>query len=534
MLLVLVVIFLLSVTAYNFSQRMLTEYEAAVLHAHDVQTRLLADAGVEYVATLLANRQQPEYENLYHQPQLFRGVEVSTADPSAPRGRFTILTPMITSDGQSTVRYGLLDESAKLNLNKLLKLSLTEDQQRDMLLALPGMTEEIADALLDWLDEDDNPRLYGVETDYYESLSPGYPCRNGPLTSLEELLLVRGVTPELLYGEDANRNGWLDPSENDGEVSLPYDNADGVLDLGWSAYLTIYSRELNLQTDGNQRINLNNGILTDLYDQLAAEFDEDVAKYIVAFRMSGPKDQRPTDSGSSTSLATSTTRGQQQQAQQQVVQGLASAAAQAVSAPGGKVTRGGLDLTGGAKYTIKSVWELIDSRCDAMVDGVQQTLTSPWSSSSSDLASLLPTIYDKLTVTPDLFIEGRINILQARPEILAGLPGMTDEVLAAIQHAQSITDLSAPSSTSTTQQTTGWLFLEGYVDIWTMRDLDPLITAGGDVFRAQVLGFLEPRGPVARVEAVIDGTQQPPRVVFYRDLSDLGRGYARDLLLGTP
>ena len=56
------------------------------------------------------------------------------------------------------------------------------------------MTPDVADAIVDWLDMDSSPRPYGAEDDYYTALSPPYHCKNGPLDSLEELLLVRGVT----------------------------------------------------------------------------------------------------------------------------------------------------------------------------------------------------------------------------------------------------------------------------------------------------------------------------------------------------
>ena len=64
-------------------------------------------------------------------------------------------------------------------------------------------------------------------------------------------------------------------------------------------------------------------------------------------------------------------------------------------------------------------------------------------------------------------------------------------------------------------------------DLETMRELDPFLTARGDVYRAQVLGFFDGNGPVHRQEAIIDGTQIPPRVVWQRDLNELGRGYSR-------
>jgi hypothetical protein len=47
---------------------------------------------------------------------------------------------------------------------------------------------------------------------------------------VDEVRLVYGATLEILYGEDVNRNGILDPNENDGDVTLPLDNADGRID----------------------------------------------------------------------------------------------------------------------------------------------------------------------------------------------------------------------------------------------------------------------------------------------------------------
>src|SRR5262249_35407736 len=111
-----------------------------------------------------------------------------------------------------------------------------------------GMTEEIANSILNWMDPSGNVRSPGADASYYSSLNPPYRMKNGPLDSLEELLLVKGVTPQLLFGNDKNRNGVLDPDEDDGS---------GQCNIGWSAYLTVYSREVNVDSEGNLRINVN-------------------------------------------------------------------------------------------------------------------------------------------------------------------------------------------------------------------------------------------------------------------------------------
>ena len=64
-----------------------------------------------------------------------------------------------------------------------------------------GLTAgEVADAILDWRDPDDETRLNGVESDYYLGLSQPYGAKNAPLDSLDELRLIKGVTEEMYFG----------------------------------------------------------------------------------------------------------------------------------------------------------------------------------------------------------------------------------------------------------------------------------------------------------------------------------------------
>lgn len=65
----------------------------------------------------------------------------------------------------------------------------------------PEEARAIIDALIDWLDPDDEESEFGAESGYYRSLAAPYECRNGPVAEVAELLLVKGITPRLLYGE---------------------------------------------------------------------------------------------------------------------------------------------------------------------------------------------------------------------------------------------------------------------------------------------------------------------------------------------
>ena len=146
----------------------------------------------------------------------------------------------------TTREYALADESSKLNLNTA---------TADMLKLLPGMTDDLAAAIVEW-----RTAASGTTTGTTSgATTSSSTVKQGPFESIEELALVAGATREMLYGEDANLNGVLDASEDDNDKSLPADNSDGKLDPGILEYLTVFSRESNKQSDGTtDRVNIAN------------------------------------------------------------------------------------------------------------------------------------------------------------------------------------------------------------------------------------------------------------------------------------
>jgi hypothetical protein len=78
-----------------------------------------------------------------------------------------------------------------------------------------------------------------------------------------------------------------------------------------------------------------------------------------------------------------------------------------------------------------------------------------------------------------------------------------------------------------------WLLTDGIVELDQMKKLMALVTTGGSVYRAQVVGFYDAEGPADRFEVVIDATQTPPIVRRRWELRDLGPGYSREVL-GVP
>jgi type II secretory pathway component PulK len=109
--------------------------------------------------------------------------------------------------------------------------------------------------------------------------------------SLDELFADAGLSTLLLYGEDVNFNLRLDPNEDDGDVSWPPDDANSQLDLGLQQYLTLVTYDLNVDSGGQPRANLNNA-KADLsqYGLPAATL-----RYVAALRQAGRQLASPAD-----------------------------------------------------------------------------------------------------------------------------------------------------------------------------------------------------------------------------------------------
>ena len=98
-------------------------------------------------------------------------------------------------------------------------------------------------------------------------------------------MLVRGVTPQLLFGADVNRNGIIDAGEMEQSGAALTDTES--ITTGWAGQLTLYSKENNVTAEGLPRVNLNEEDMQTLYDSLAAVLPEEWAMFIVAYRQNG-------------------------------------------------------------------------------------------------------------------------------------------------------------------------------------------------------------------------------------------------------
>jgi competence ComEA-like helix-hairpin-helix protein len=237
-----------------------------------VQAHYLALAGVEKAKALIfheAAARKKAVKN--HSGELYSSAD-QLRDVEFGRGKFRVIRQGSRDEGNQLV-YGISDEESRLNINALGPQELTK---------LQDLRPEVAAAIQDWKDGDDSPTPGGAERDYYASLKPPYIPRNKAFQTIRELLLVQGVTPELLLGEDANCNGLLDPEENDGDENPPADNKNNSLEAGWSGLFTVNSEVANRNAAGNPRVNVQTASESELTG--VPGITQEIAKAIVAYR----------------------------------------------------------------------------------------------------------------------------------------------------------------------------------------------------------------------------------------------------------
>ena len=548
---VLIVIVLLMLSVFTFSKFMMAQRRASDMTLRQTQVRLLAESGVEYLRAMLLKDQWTllELGGLYDNPDEFcghivtdgtiamtgfaAGTQVSLGNIDfRDVGRFTVIAPALSEDGMlfgEQIRYGIEDESSKINLRWVLQADIdSPGTGRTVLMRFPGVTEEIADSILDWLDDSSyEPREYGAKDEYYTMLGPPYYCRNGIPDSLDELLLVRGVTPKLLYGIDWNRNGVIDPGEPS-EYSLDeYDVIDGSLNLGLISYLTLDSRESMLTPDGlYYKINVNMDDLTELQELLEERFEDypGYAAAIISYR-------------------------QQLEQAAQNPGGTNPENANLGDVLSAMLTGGGTGITN-TSGKVKSLMEFV---------GVQG---SPFENDPYEIEEYMPVLYDNLT-TSDTPIVGRININQASRTVLEVLTAREDDLSDAALFAGEAADMMGGTSFSQMDMQEiiegilaerisdpyqialeapemnypFWIYTHGIIeDLEVFKQLEPYFCTRGSVFKASVVGRFDEKSPVSRMEVWLDATEgeKLPKIIRIRDLSELGPGYSAELLGADP
>ncbi len=186
LLVVLWVMLAMSLLALSFSASIRTEVEAARNVVTQKQCFYLARAGIEYAVYKILESQLAFAQT---QQLIEGGLE------SIPQ----VLTGTVNLELEGhNAEVEVIDETGKISLNgapshliyNLLITVGVEGPEADI----------ITDSIEDWRDPDEFYHDNGAESDWYQSLPEPYWAKNGPFDVPEELMLVRGITPEIYYG----------------------------------------------------------------------------------------------------------------------------------------------------------------------------------------------------------------------------------------------------------------------------------------------------------------------------------------------
>jgi DNA uptake protein ComE-like DNA-binding protein len=231
-----------------------------------IQAHYLALAGIEKAKALLyqdlRDRQRARKNHtgdLYDDATDFKEVQFGP-------GTFSVFRPANENESGEVV-YGISDEESRLNVNYAAAEELAK---------LPGMAPEIVAAIMDWRDEDNNVSPGGAEAEYYTSLRPPSLPRNGTIQTTRELLMVRGISNQLLLGDGENFPDLPDTNEP------PVEAAQAIPDRGWEEFLCVHGWGLNVNAAGEDRVNAQNADEKTLAG--VQGITQDIARAIVAYR----------------------------------------------------------------------------------------------------------------------------------------------------------------------------------------------------------------------------------------------------------
>lgn len=188
------VLLLLSLLIGSFAYDMHIESDITSYYRKRMQSQLLALGGIELAKlTLVKSSKAKGGDDLDFSGEPNADVLYS-AERLAKGGKITL----VRSLGPGDMKITIYPAESRYNVNLI-----SEEQWENLLeyTRVPeDMRDELIDAFLDWVDENDLHRLNGAESDDAFYQERGYEVKNARLDTIEELTLIKGFTDEIVFG----------------------------------------------------------------------------------------------------------------------------------------------------------------------------------------------------------------------------------------------------------------------------------------------------------------------------------------------
>jgi general secretion pathway protein K len=233
----LVAVTVLSLLAAALAVFMKVESQLTQNGNDDEKLLWIGRAGVERACWILAN----EPAGPTSTKQIWAGGAGDGPETNSPLAGISLDNFPV---GDGSVSLHLIEQESKININRADTPLL--DQVLTTMGVDAGAISIVADSIQDWIDTDDAVRPAGAETDYYQGLPTPYNAKNAPIDDIEELQLVKGVTPLMFKG-----GSTADPNAPFQHHKLGFGNAPGQEDFvfGLRDVFTPYSSgKVNINT----------------------------------------------------------------------------------------------------------------------------------------------------------------------------------------------------------------------------------------------------------------------------------------------
>jgi general secretion pathway protein K len=264
----------------EFSYTMSVEVRLARNSGYDEQLEWMGRSGIELARYALVNK-CPGQQNIDALNQFWAGgtapcsndiASISLKDVPMGAGKFSVT---------------IVDMERKWDINLLATTGQMDVLQRalnEVGVTDTSLSSTIIDSMLDWMSKGGEPHFSGAKSDFYQRQSPPNYCKNGPIDDLSELLLIRGVTPDIYWGSNStNHPVSAFQQHGEGAFNQPIASSRGLFGNNDQPQYPVGLVELFSPMGG--KLNINTASLKTL--QLIPGIDEATAQQIIQQR-AGP------------------------------------------------------------------------------------------------------------------------------------------------------------------------------------------------------------------------------------------------------
>ena len=199
---VMISIFVLTILAGGFAYSMKVETRLARNANSETELEWLGRSGLEKARWILSEQLKISQEPYDGLDQVWAGGPGGIGTSNSPLSMVQMNVEVPNGRADITI----VDLERKANINTANEAIL---QQALMIMNVdPGEMTPLVNSILDWIDPDQNVRIQGAEGEAYQSYIPNraYSAKDGPIDDISELLMIKGISPELYFGGSATND----------------------------------------------------------------------------------------------------------------------------------------------------------------------------------------------------------------------------------------------------------------------------------------------------------------------------------------